>query len=71
MLETTEIRRHANGSIDVGHYVKVGRHLHGQAFREAARSVAVKLRQLWAAMTMRLRQYSSPMDRFLDVVPAE
>lgn len=38
MTETTEIRRHPNGSIDLDHYARIGRALHGAAMRSAVRS---------------------------------
>lgn len=46
---TTEIRRHPNGSIDLGHYVRIGREAHGAAFRDQVRSVAGMFRQLFGA----------------------
>ena len=39
-----EIRRHKNGSIDLGHYVRIGREAHGAAVRGRARSIAGMLR---------------------------
>ena len=34
MFEAAEIRRHANGSIDLAYHAQVGRALHGKAVRE-------------------------------------
>jgi hypothetical protein len=34
-----EIRRHLNGSIDLDHYVRIGREAHGAAFRGWLRSI--------------------------------
>lgn len=74
MSKTTKIRRHTNGSIDIGHYRKNGRSLHGRAMREAANSLIAKFQELWVAMTMRLRQSPiSPLSSgpFLQVAAAE
>jgi hypothetical protein len=38
MHHTTEIRRRSGGSIDTGHYARIGRGLHGAAIRETAAS---------------------------------
>lgn len=43
MQYQTEIHRRSDGSIDLGHYIDRGRALHGQAVREAARSLRVLL----------------------------
>lgn len=56
MTETPEIRRHANGSIDLEHYARVGRALHGAAMRSAARrgaTVPARLVARLAAMISR------------------
>lgn len=39
-LVPAEIRRHRNGSIDLDHYVRIGREAHGVAFRGGVRSFA-------------------------------
>lgn len=44
-LATAEIRRHPNGSIDLEHYVRVGREAHGASVRGSARRLTVMLRQ--------------------------
>lgn len=36
MTDTTELKRFPNGSIDLDHYVQIGRALHGQAVCSAA-----------------------------------
>ena len=36
MTETTDIRRRPNGSIDIDHYARIGRALHGSAICDAA-----------------------------------
>jgi len=38
MTQTAEIRRHPNGSLDIEHYARIGRALHGQAVRGAGRT---------------------------------
>ena len=58
MSETTEIRRHANGSIDIEYYAKIGRSLHAQAIQEAGGGLGVKLREMNLALISRLRRFS-------------
>ena len=41
-----EIRRHLNGSIDLNHYVQIGRAAHGAAFRGWMRSIGGILRRV-------------------------
>ena len=55
MSETTEIRRHANGSIDIEYYARIGRDLHAQAIQEAGRGLGANLREINQAMISRLR----------------
>ena len=43
MFDTTEIRRLANGSIDVEHYSKLGKNLHGTAIYDACVAVIIRL----------------------------
>lgn len=38
MHQTIEIRRRHDGSIDIGHYARIGRELHGNAVRNAVSS---------------------------------
>lgn len=71
MPEVTEIRRHPDGSIDIEHYVKVGRHIRGQAFSQAGRGVIARLRRLYRALTMRRHQIPRPAGGTVDVVSAE
>jgi hypothetical protein len=71
MFESTEIRRHANGSIDVEHYARIGRALHGQAIRDAGRGLAFKLQQLIVTAWMHSRAYRNPSDHRFGVAPAE
>lgn len=40
-----EIRRHLNGSIDLDHYVRMGRAAHGASVRDGFRTVTGKIRQ--------------------------
>lgn len=54
MTETTEIRRHANGSIDIAHYAQIGRALHGKAVRDAARSAVTAPDRLFARLVAAL-----------------
>jgi hypothetical protein len=60
MFETTEVRRLANGSIDLDHYSKIGKNLHASAIWEAC-----------AVVIMHLRRPPKQGDRALEVVPAE
>jgi len=69
--EVIEIRRYPDGSIDVNHYVKIGRRLHGQAIIGAGRGALVTLRLLREAIVMRLRQTTKPEDHSFEVEPAE
>ena len=71
MPETTKIRRHDNGSIDIGHYRKIGRGLHGQAMREAGKGLIAELRELWVVMTLRPRQSPISPGSALQVAAAE
>ncbi len=58
MPETIQIRRHENGSIDLNHYVRTGRGLHGKAVRDA---VAISVRRLRRALSLaRLTKRASP-----------
>ena len=54
MSETADIRRHANGSIDIEHYAKIGKGLHAQAIREAGRYLVARFREIFVAMSLRL-----------------
>ncbi len=40
-----EIRRHLNGSIDLDHYVRMGRAAHGASVRDGFRTVTDKIRR--------------------------
>ena len=40
-----EIRRHQNGSIDLDHYVSMGRAAHGASVRDGFRTVTDKIRR--------------------------
>ncbi|MCZ6511351.1 MAG: hypothetical protein O7A62_12265 [Alphaproteobacteria bacterium] len=40
-----EIRRHQNGSIDLDHYVRMGRAAHGASVRDGFRTVTDKIRR--------------------------
>ncbi len=71
MLEATEVRRHANGSIDVAHYVGIGRRLHGEAVREAGRGAFARYRQVSGAVLKRLRRTLTASERSIGLVPAE
>lgn len=42
-----EIRRHLNGSIDLYHYVQIGRAAHGSAVRGRLRSIAGMFRRFF------------------------
>ncbi len=43
-LAAAEIRRHLNGSIDLDHYVRIGRAAHGASIRDGFRTVTEKIR---------------------------
>ena len=70
MSETTEIRRHANGSIDIEYYARIGRDLHAQAIQEAGRGLGANLREINQAMISRLRRSPEPEDSALEYAPA-
>ena len=40
-----EIRRHLNGSIDLDHYVRMGRAAHGASVRDGFRMIVDKIRR--------------------------
>ncbi len=40
-----EIRRHQNGSIDLDHYVRMGRAAHGASVRDGFRTIVDKIRR--------------------------
>ena len=42
---SAEIRRHLNGSIDLDHYVRIGRAAHGASVRDGFRTVTDKIRR--------------------------
>lgn len=44
MHRTMEIHRRPGGSIDTGHYARIGRELHGNAIREAVKSLVGRFR---------------------------
>ena len=44
MHRTMEIHRRPGGSIDTGHYARIGRELHGNAMRDAAKSLVGRFR---------------------------
>ncbi len=71
MSETAEIRRHANGSIDIEYYVKIGRGLHAQAIQDAGGDLGARLREISVAMTSRLRGYHKHEARVIEFAPAE
>lgn len=48
-----EIRRHLNGSIDLNHYVQIGREAHGAAFRGWIRSAGGALRRFFGGLSPR------------------
>lgn len=68
MSENTKIRRHGNGSIDIGHYKVIGRSLHARAVREAGKGLIDDLRELCVATKTGLRRSPSSS---LQVAPAE
>jgi len=48
-----EICRHLNGSIDLDHYVRIGREAHGTAIRGGSRSFAGMLRRFFGGLSPR------------------
>ncbi len=48
-----EIRRHLNGSIDLDHYVRIGREAHGAAVRDGGRLVGAIFRRFFSALSAR------------------
>lgn len=46
MLQDSQIRRHADGSVDIDHYVRRGRALHGDAVLSAVRGLATMFARL-------------------------
>jgi hypothetical protein len=50
---TTEIRRHLNGSIDLGHYVRIGREAHGATVRDGGRLFAGIFRRFFGGLSPR------------------
>jgi len=42
---SAEIRRHQNGSIDLDHYVRMGRAAHGASVRDGFRTIVDKIRR--------------------------
>ena len=71
MSETTEIRRVANGSIDIEYYARIGRGLHAQAMQEAGMGVGANLRKFNQAMISRLRRSATYVERTHDFAYAE
>ena len=71
MSETTEIRRHANGSINIEYYARIGRDLHAQAIQEAGRGLGANLREINQAMISRLRRSATYVERTHDFAYAE
>lgn len=51
--DPTEIRRHRNGSIDLDHYLRVGRAAHGAAVRAGGRSLGRRFGRLLARLAGR------------------
>jgi hypothetical protein len=49
-LAPAEIRRHLNGSIDLDHYVQIGREAHGAAFRARIRSLAERFQRFYRGL---------------------
>ncbi len=47
-----EICRHLNGSIDLEHYVRIGREAHGAAVRGRGRSVAATFRRMFGGASV-------------------
>jgi hypothetical protein len=52
-LAAAEIRRHPNGSIDLDHYVRIGREAHGASIRGAAGRLVVTLRQFIGHLSLK------------------
>lgn len=48
-----EIRRHLNGSIDLDHYVRIGREAHGAAVRGGSRSLTGIFRRCFSGLSPR------------------
>lgn len=70
MSETTEIRRHANGSIDIEYYARIGRGLHAQAVREAGLGLGAALRDMSVAIVAPPRRSPKLEDTALEFAPA-
>ena len=66
MHQTMEIHRRPDGSIDTGHYVRIGRELHGIAIREAAKSLVGRFRV--AVGTAGRRRSESRRDSYAEPV---
>ena len=70
MSETTEIRRHANGSIDIEYYAKIGRRLHAQAVQDAGLGLGATLRDMSVAIIAPLQRSPKLEDITLEFAPA-
>ena len=70
MTETTEIRRVANGSIDIEYYARIGRGLHAQAVQQAGLGLGAALRDMGVAMSSPPRRSPKSEGSALEYAPA-
>jgi len=71
MDNNTEIRRRADGSIDIDHYAAIARTLHAETTRAVFRMVAAYPWMLVIRMVERLTRRSKDEERESQLAPAE
>ncbi len=71
MNNNTEIRRRADGSIDIDHYAAIARTLHAETTRLAFRTVAAYPWTLLIRMVERLTHRPTVEERKAQPAPAE